>query len=919
MPVNPSHLSDPLAPFDYQGWAENTLQGLKLEGAYRYFLGIEKRAETYPQFDFTDSSGQTKSAINWCGNDYLAMSTQEAVLKVMHKNIALAGAGSGGTRNIAGTTRLHQELEQELASWNGKEAALLFNGAYQANQTTMTTLGRLLPDLVFISDEENHASLIEGMRAVPNKKYIFRHNDLNHLEEILRALPPAAPRLLVFESVYSMSGTIAPVAEIVALAKKYQSLTYIDEVHAAGLYGPEGSGLSEELGARAEIDFINGTLSKAVGVFGGYIAASALWVDLIRSFGPGFIFTTSLPPALCAAAAASIRYIREHPEIRLAFFENVHLLRSHLDHHAIPYSGNQSHITHIRIGPEDLCKQRSETLLHSFGHYLQPINFPTVPKGAACLRLTITPRHTEEHILRLTEALDQVLDRTIVLTGRGSKLSRLQIDIAKNKIQDAFPRLRVETKYKDSLGDQLSDIPLDTQEGVDFFTRVFADDLQAGRADIAVHSLKDLSGDHFFGSNRFAVIDREETRDIAIFNGDVGERLRQGLPVRIGTCSFRRQLMAEQFLSKALPRTGPEIKIECLPIRGNVDSRLRKLGTDSYDGIILALAGINRMLRDEGTRKEMQVLLQDKKWMILPLIECVPAPCQGAIVTEACPDNVLARQVLQRIMDPVLHADCSDEKYAARQYGSGCLQRFGVTTLRAASEKWIYAAGLDEKGRTFRDWYGIASPVFPLDPASIITSDELGFKAFRKPVPVQDGSPSSLVYFIAHRHALDGFTNQQALEQGRIWAAGTGTWYVLAQKGFWVEGCADSFGLESLTGLFDSPAVGIRREEILILTNAESTNRWKARGWNALGTYEARYESSLIDKYKLKEARLIFWNCFAHFDEVKDLAGKDLIHACLPGRTAEGLKKSGIHPILFPSLDSFNQWKKNYIQSIIAA
>lgn len=917
--MNPSYPPDPSAPFDYQGWAENKLQGLKADGAYRYFLGMEKSAEFFPQFRFSDHTGRVKTAINWCGNDYLSMSTHSEVMEVFHKNIMDAGAGSGGTRNIAGTTQLHQELEKELASWHGKEAALLFNGAYQANQTAMSTLGRLLPTLVFISDEENHASLIEGMRAVPNKKYIFRHNDLNHLEEILDSIPSSVPRLLVFESVYSISGTVAPVNEMVALAKKYQTLTYIDEVHAVGLYGPEGSGLSEELGARAHIDFINGTLSKAVGVFGGYIAASATWVDLIRSFGPGFIFTTSLPPAVCAAATASIRHIRNHPELRMAFFANVHLLRTHLDHHAIPYSGIPSHITHIRIGLEDPCRQLSEKLLISFGQYLQPINFPTVPKGEACLRLTITPRHTEEHILQLAAALDQVLERTIVLTGRGSKLSRLQIDITRQKIQSAFPRLTVEIKYKDSLGDQLPGVPLDTQEGVDFFTRVFAEELQAGRADLAVHSLKDMSGDHFFGSNRFAVIDRDEIRDMAIFNRDIEERLRKGLPIRIGTCSFRRQLMAEQFLSKALPRTGAEIKIQCLPIRGNVDTRLSKLRTGEYDGVILAAAGINRMLKDEGTRAGMQGLLQDKKMMLLPITECVPAPCQGAIVVEANPENEIARQVLQRIIDPVVHADCSNEKYTARQYGSGCLQRFGVTTVGFDNKKWIYAAGIDEQSRPFKDWYGVRLPSIPLISSTILSSDELGFNTIRKPVIFQTGLPVSPVYFIAHRYALDGFPELQALGHGRIWVAGTSTWYSLAEKGLWVEGCADSFGLESLKSLFASPTVAIRQEEILILTNTESAKRWADQGWQARGTYETRYESSLIDKYKLRTARMIFWNCFAHFDTVKELAGKELTHACLPGRTAELLKQSGIHPMLFPTLDSFKQWKKNYIQSIIAA
>ncbi len=396
--------------FSYEKYLSDKIQQLKVAGSYRYFLEVNKSAQHFPQFHYTNAEGVQRSAINWCSNDYLCMSTNEEVIAKLAFVTHRSGTGSSGTRNISGTTIYHKELETTLAEWHKKEAALVFNGAYAANVTTLQTLGKNIPGLIFISDERNHASIIEGIRGCKNEKKIFRHNDTTHLQEILAALPAEQPKLVVFESVYSMYGTISPVKEIAALAKKYNALTYIDEVHGVGLYGDSGAGILEQEGLQNEIDIVNGTLSKAIGVYGGYIAASATMVDFIRSYGSGFIFTTSLPPAVCSAANKSIQLIQVNKEYRKSFHSNVLLLRQALTENGIVFNPNNSHITSVPQKGADHCRQVANDLLLQQGVYLQPINFPTVPVGEECLRIIITARHQPKHINHLAFSLNKIIN-----------------------------------------------------------------------------------------------------------------------------------------------------------------------------------------------------------------------------------------------------------------------------------------------------------------------------------------------------------------------------------------------------------------------------------------------------------------------------------------------------------------------------
>jgi len=401
---------------DYNNLLQSPLQQLKQQGNYRYFLDVNKSARHFPRFYYTTENGEKRTAVNWCSNDYLCMSVHEEVISKLSFIAHQSGTGSSGTRNISGNTIYHRELENTLAALHNKEAALLFNSAYLANSTTLETLGQLLPNAIFISDERNHASIIQGIKASRCEKRIFQHNDVHHLASILSALPSTQPKIIVFESVYSMNGSVAPVKAIAALAKQYNALTYIDEVHAVGIYGEEGGGVVSETGAH--IDIINGTLAKGYGVIGGYIAAGKTITDAIRSFAKGFIFTTSLPPAICAAANTSIQWLQRNTAARTTYRNKVQQLREALSEQGIPYVNNASHITPIPVSNATVCKQLSDELLASYGVYLQPINYPTVPKGEECLRVTITLHHTDKDILHVATSLRKVFLKYDLLQQR---------------------------------------------------------------------------------------------------------------------------------------------------------------------------------------------------------------------------------------------------------------------------------------------------------------------------------------------------------------------------------------------------------------------------------------------------------------------------------------------------------------------
>ncbi|MEM1378447.1 MAG: 5-aminolevulinate synthase [Pseudomonadota bacterium] len=393
---------------DYAAKLEKAIDRLHEEGRYRTFIDIERTQGHYPHAIWRKADGSEAPVTVWCGNDYLGMGQHPVVLQAMHEAVDATGAGSGGTRNISGTTVYHKQLETELADLHGKESALLFTSAYIANDASLSTLAKLFPGLIIYSDELNHASMIEGVRRNGGEKRIFRHNDLAHLRELLEADDASAPKLIAFESVYSMDGDFAPVTGICDLAEEFNALTYIDEVHAVGMYGPRGAGIAARGRQAHRIDIVNGTLAKAYGVVGGYIAASEKMCDAIRSYAPGFIFTTSLPPAIAAGAAASVAFLKHDNSLREQHQVQASILKTRFKALGLPLIDHGSHIVPVIVGNPVHTKSISDMLLERYGIYVQPINFPTVPRGTERLRFTPSPVHGKHEIDRLIHAMDDL-------------------------------------------------------------------------------------------------------------------------------------------------------------------------------------------------------------------------------------------------------------------------------------------------------------------------------------------------------------------------------------------------------------------------------------------------------------------------------------------------------------------------------
>lgn len=394
--------------YKYNQYVEESINSIISEGRYRTFANITRSCGNYPHATLYHDDGFEQQITVWCSNDYLGMGQNKDILNSIKTTLDNVGAGSGGTRNISGTTKEHVLLETEIAALHQKQAALLFTSGYVANDATLSTLSKIIPDLVMLSDENNHASMIEGIRHGGAPKMIFKHNDMADLEDKLRTLGSEKNKIIVFESVYSMDGYTAKIEDICDLAEKYNALTYIDEVHAVGMYGQNGAGLAEQAEQMKRIDIIEGTLAKAYGLMGGYIAGDKIMIDAIRSYAPGFIFTTSLPPSIAAGARTSINYLKNSSLERDKMHESVSIIKDKLSQKHLPLIHNDSHIIPIIIGDPVLTKKVTDQLLNDFSIYVQPINYPTVPKGTERLRITVSPLHTQSDIDHLVESLDAI-------------------------------------------------------------------------------------------------------------------------------------------------------------------------------------------------------------------------------------------------------------------------------------------------------------------------------------------------------------------------------------------------------------------------------------------------------------------------------------------------------------------------------
>lgn len=453
---------------------------------------------------------------------------------------------------------------------------------------------------------------------------------------------------------------------------------------------------------------------------------------------------------------------------------------------------------------------------------------------------------------------------------------------------------------------------MQTLEGSDFFTASVSEALENGEADIAVHSLKDMSYAHFSGGNVFAVIDRDDPRDIALIHPDAAEKLRKGETLIAGTCSPRREEMALDFLTKALPRLHPDgVKITVRPVRGNVETRLQKLDSGEYDLTLLATAGLNRLLRSEKDGPLIRSLLAGKRKMLLPLIECVPAPCQGAIVAEASPRNPFAASVVRAINDPLLYATAKAEKETAIHYGSGCEQRFGVTTISAASGPYRYAAGVDATGNAFSAWEPLPAPVFSgnLFSGTDHMRDLFNTEWLSRTLTVQE----PVVFAANYKMARDPQV-LTLLQQKRIFTSGTRTWFELAKKGCWVEGCADGLGLVSFLPVLSMPLFEISIAGLHILTHQQAAQRWNKKGYKASAIYKLNPANNPVVYQGLEQASAVFWSSYAQFELYGSVCGADVVHLCPGGETATGLHAAGINPVIFPTIKAFELWRSSLIR-----
>lgn len=393
---------------NYDKHFQNCIDQVKSEGRYRVFATMERIAGRFPYANFYDEQGRSREVAIWCSNDYLGMGQHPKVIAAAQDAIEKCGTGAGGTRNISGTMKYHVDLEDSLADLHNKEAGLVFSSGYVANEGTLGTMGKLMPGCVMFSDALNHASMIHGIKESKQEKRIFRHNDVEHLEALLKEVPYETPKIIAFESVYSMEGDIAPIKEIVELAEKYNAMTYLDEVHGVGLYGPRGGGVAEERGLMDRIDVIEGTFGKAYGAMGGFITGSRAVIDAVRCYTSGFIFTTSLPPAVLAAAYASVEHLKTSREERIKQKENVTLFKDMLESSGLPFMRGESHIVPLIVGEPTCCKEVCDILLNDFDVYVQPINYPTVPKGTERLRLTATAAHSLEDVKFMANSLQDL-------------------------------------------------------------------------------------------------------------------------------------------------------------------------------------------------------------------------------------------------------------------------------------------------------------------------------------------------------------------------------------------------------------------------------------------------------------------------------------------------------------------------------
>ncbi len=854
-----------------------------------------------------------KKIINFCSNDYLRLSKNSEIINAGIEEIRKSGTGSGGTRNISGTNLLHIQLEKKIAQFHNKEDSVLFNSAYNANVGALSSLGKCLTDVTFFSDSQNHASIIHGINLSNAKKVIYSHNDLEELEQRI-SQNNSKNKIIVCESIYSMSGTQTDISKLVEISQKHGCIIYLDEVHAIGVYG-NGKGVAFEQGFANEIHIINGTFGKAAGCLGGYIASTASIAKFVKLNATTFIFSTSLPPFICASVLKSLEIMESEEYLRTKLFENVNFLKNLLKEKKINILENKSHIIIIPIHSILQVKEISKNLLKNHSIYIQPIFYPTVPLGKELFRITCCPQHTKEEINFLVDKLSEEFEnsgskKSVTLIARKSILSRAQSELFAQKLQESYPQYFISLKYIATFGDRNTQKPIHDLEYTNAFTREIEDLIKTNINTIGVSSLKDIEikGD----SSEIQVecfLERINPRDILILNENAKNKIHQGNKVlQIGTSSLRRAYLFKEIHTKILPNN---THIEIIPIRGNIDTRIKRTELPEndikyLDGVILSAAGLIRLQTSENYQEQYKDLVNGKVIITLPIPLFPTPPGQGII---ACQTIENFAQSLKDINHTKTAEIAKKEKKLFHKYGAGCRQGFGVTHLSFKKHECTFIKGITDQGRILDI---TIQEDFQLTKEDLSTlCDSRMFDLYEREEVDYTIPNEAKKFFVATKYAVTTGIIHHLKDASEVWASGIKTHEFLVKNGILCNGSVESLGFDELANI--RLPLDYKTFYTLTYKSDESVN----------DPFTIHTYSMKIKKYsqgfhdfceEITKANTILWTSLQLYKDFVHLTIPEAKHICMLGKTYDYIsqnKKNIIGIFNFDVLDSYIEYVKN--------
>jgi hydroxymethylbilane synthase len=847
--------------------------------------GIVRKFYPISQNTHKPSTGEynKKNILNFCSNDYLRLSKSQSLIESGIAEMQKSGTGSGGTRNISGTNPLHNELEEKLADFHKKESAVLFNSAYNANVGALFSLGRYLGDVAFFSDEQNHASIIHGINLSKAKKIIYSHNNFEDLDSKL-SQNSSKNKIIVCESIYSMSGNRTNISKLVEVAKKHECLIYLDEVHAIGIYG-NGKGIAFEDGLSDEIHIINGTLGKAVGCVGGYISTTNAIAQFIKLNATTFIFSTSLPPFVCASVLKSLEIIESQENLRTQLFANVKFIKEALKEKNIHILQNSSHIIILPINCLEKVKSISKNLLELHNIYIQPIFYPTVPFGKELLRITPCPQNTKEELELLVEKLNHELEfhgmkKSITVVARKSVLSRTQAETFILHAKEKYPQYSITESYISTFGDSHTKKPIHELEFTNAFTKEIEQVILQNSNTIGISSLKDIEIITKNGIEVECFLERANPRDVMILNKNAKEKIsRGGNVLKIGTSSIRRKHLFEELYAKILPNG---IRVEIVSTRGNIDTRIERLelsdGDENYlDGVILAAAGLIRLKNSILFKEKYFELTKEKTFIMLPISQFPTPPGQGVI---ACQTLEGFSEFFKNVNHLPTAEIVKKEKKLFHENGTGCRQGFGVTHVSFKNHECSFIKGITDDGRILNF---VKQEGVDLTKEEILQMcDSRKFNLYqRTPIPFLIPHDAKN-FFIATKHAVTKSTIAHLQNANEVWASGFKTHEFLSKNGILCNGSVESLGFDELQNI----RLPLNFEPFYTLTYKSDETQSDPF---TIATYSMQLETNSSD-YKqfcdeISKATVILWTSLQLYKDFSHITKQNAKHVCMLGKT----------------------------------